>query len=54
MYAVHLPIRLMGKFDLKIFLLIIFATIIFVLISKILFGIVLKKYESGNNIALKS
>ena len=54
MYAVHLPIRLMGKFDIKIFLLIILATIIFVLIAKMLFSIVLKKYESGNNIALKS
>lgn len=54
MYAVHLPIRLMGKFDLKIFLLIIFATIFFVILAKILLDQVIKRYESGNNIALKS
>ena len=54
MYAVHLPITLMEKFDLKIFLLIVFATIFFVVLANILLNQVIKKYESGNNIALKS
>lgn len=54
MYAVHLPIRLMGKFDIKIFALVIFAMFIYVGIAKLMFNQVLKKYESGNNIALKS
>lgn len=53
MYAVHLPIKLLGKFDIKIFMLIIIAMMIFIGISKALFGAVLKRYESGNNIALK-
>ena len=54
MYAVHLPIKLIGKFDLKIFFMIIIAMVIYVMIAKILFNEVIKRYESGNNIALKN
>lgn len=54
MYAVHLPIKLLGKFDIKIFAIIILAMIIFIGIAKFMFNQVLRKYESGNNIALKS
>lgn len=54
MYAVHLPIKLLGQFDIKIFALIIVAMTIFVFIAWLLFKQVLKKYESGNNISLKS
>ena len=54
MYAVHLPIKLIGKFDIKVFAMIIIAMTIYIIIAKILFGEVIKRYESGNNIALKN
>lgn len=53
MYAVHFPIRLMEKFDLKIFILVIVVMNIYILIAKYIFSKVLEKYESGNNIAMK-
>lgn len=52
-YVVHFPIQLVKKFDLKMFLCVILATIFFASISIILFYKSLKKYESGNNIAMK-
>lgn len=54
MYTTHLPIKLMGKFNIKVFILIIIAMFIYIVVAKLMFNQVLKRYESGNNIALKS
>ena len=54
MYAVHLPIKLLGNFNIKLFLLIIIVMFIFIIIAKSIFNKVLKEYESGNNISLKA
>ena len=52
-YVSHLPIKLLGNFDIKLFLLLICATIALVMLSTFVFYTSLKKYESGNNIAMK-
>ena len=52
-YVVHLPIKLIGKFDLKIFLIVILAAIFYFILARTIFYKSIKKYESGNNIAMK-
>lgn len=52
-YISHLPIKLLGKFDLRVFLLILGVTLLYVVIANIVFYKALEKYESGNNIAMK-
>lgn len=52
-YVSHLPIRLIGNFDIKLFLLLIGATLFLAFLSSVVFYSSLKKYESGNNIAMK-
>ena len=44
---------LKGNFDIKIFMLVLFATIFFASFAVIIFYKALEKYESGNNIAMK-
>lgn len=52
-YMVHLPIKLIGNFNIYGFLLVILATIIYVLIAGMLFRKVLNRYESGNSMGMK-
>lgn len=52
-YVVHLPIKLIGNFDLKIFLIVILATVFYFLLARTIFYKSIKKYESGNNMAMK-
>lgn len=52
-YVIHLPIKLIGKFDLKIFFIVILATIFYFLIARIIFYKSIKRYESGNNMSMK-
>lgn len=52
-YIVHMPIKLLSKFDIRIFGLILIVTLIYSFISLKFFYYILKKYESGNNIAMK-
>lgn len=52
-YVSHLPIKLMNNFDIKMFLVLVVATIIFSVLAVVFFYSSLKKYESGNNIAMK-
>ncbi len=54
MYAIHIPIKLLGKFNIKLFILVVIVMFIYVVIAKFIFNKVLRKYESGNNISLKS
>lgn len=54
MYAVHLPIKLLGKFSIKIFMMIIAAMLVYLIFAKLLFREVIKRYESGNSITLKN
>ena len=52
-YVVYFPIQLVKAFDIKIFMLVLFATIFFASLAVIIFYKALEKYESGNNIAMK-
>lgn len=52
-YMVHLPIKLIGNFNIYGFLAVILATIIYSSISIFVFKKVLVKYESGNSMAMK-
>lgn len=52
-YVIHLPIKLMEKFDIKIFLFVIFMTIIYFSIAMFIFYKSINKYESGNNMSMK-
>ncbi len=52
-YVSHLPIKLLGNFDIKIFLFLLSATLFLAIISYFFFYVSIKKYESGNNIAMK-
>lgn len=52
-YMVHLPIKLIGNFNIWGFLLILFATIVYVIIAIGIFKKVLNRYESGNSMAMK-
>lgn len=52
-YVSHLPIKLMSSFDIKSFLILVGATIIISVLAVVVFYSSLKKYESGNNIAMK-
>lgn len=52
-YIAYLPIKLIYDFNLINFIILIIATIIYVLIAIVMFKKVLKNYESGNTMALK-
>lgn len=52
-YISHLPIKLLGNFDIKLLIILLSATILYALISSYIFYKSLNKYESGNNIAMK-
>ena len=52
-YIVHMPIRFINQFNYSYLLIIIIATIILAIITNLIFNFALKKYESGNNIALR-
>lgn len=52
-YVSHIPIKLLGNFDIKLFLLLLIATVFLILLAIIVFYKSLNKYESGNNIAMK-
>lgn len=52
-YVIHLPIKLIGKFDLKIFFIVILTTIFYFLLARIIFYKSIKRYESGNNMSMK-
>ena len=52
-YIVHLPIKLIQSFSITKFLILIFALVIYVIISIVLFKNALKNYESGNAMVLK-
>ncbi len=52
-YMVHLPIRIIYKFNPSYLLAVVIATIFFVVAANLMFKLALKKYESGNNIALR-
>lgn len=52
-YVIHLPMKLIGNFNIKIFLIIIIATLFYFMLSRMIFYKSIKKYESGNNIAMK-
>jgi len=53
-YIVHLPIKLIGKFNITNFLILIFAIIVYLTIAVVIFKKALKNYESGNAMALKA
>ncbi len=52
-YISHLPIKLLGKFDGRIFLWICLMTVVYTMMAIIIFYQSLKRYESGNHIAMK-
>lgn len=52
-YIAHIPIILLERFNIKLFLILILATIILLSLAILVFYKSLKKYESGNNIAMK-
>ena len=52
-YVSHLPLKLISNFNIKWFLLLIIATIFIAILAIVVFYASLKKYESGNNIAMK-
>ena len=52
-YVSYIPIKLLNKFDLKIFLILIIATVFYSAFAIKVFYKSLEKYESGNNIAMK-
>ncbi len=52
-YVAHIPLKLLGNFDIKIFLFLILATIFYISFASFVFYKSLTKYESGNNIAMK-
>lgn len=52
-YMTHLPIKLIGKFNIFGFLLVLFATMVYIILAIMMFKKVLSKYESGNSMAMK-
>lgn len=52
-YVAHVPIKLLGNFDIKLFIILLAVTLFLAIISSFIFYKSLKKYESGNNIAMK-
>ena len=52
-YIVHLPIKLIQSFSITKFLILIFAFVIYLIVSIVLFKNALKNYESGNAMVLK-
>lgn len=53
-YMVHMPIKILFNFNFKYLVIIIIATIFFAVAANLMFKFAMKKYESGNNIALRS
>lgn len=52
-YVAHIPIMLLELFNIKLFLVLLLATIVLLSLSIFVFYKSIKKYESGNNIAMK-
>ena len=52
-YIAHLPIKIIKNFDFKLLVLVIGISIFIITFSILFFYSILKKYESGNNIAMK-
>lgn len=52
-YMVHIPIKIIEKFNISSFFIILLVTIILICISSCIFKLAMRKYESGNNIALR-
>jgi ABC-2 type transport system permease protein len=52
-YIVHLPIKIINIFSLKSFAVVTIVAAIWCLIAIVFFYQAIKKYESGNNIAMK-
>lgn len=52
-YIVHLPIQIIHKFNIIKFLILLIATIIYIIIAKTIFKVALNRYESGNAIIMK-
>lgn len=52
-YIVYIPIKLLGSFNIKYFLLLIIITILLIVTAIIVFNKALKNYESGNSMTLK-
>jgi len=52
-YVVYIPIRILENFDIKLLLAIILFTIFLSIFTMYVFKRAMKKYESGNSIALK-
>lgn len=52
-YLVYMPIRILENFDIKLLIAIILFTIFISLFTTLVFKKAMKKYESGNSIAMK-
>jgi len=52
-YILYIPARLLEKFELPLFLILLSAASILVVITSKLFNLVLKRYESGNSMSMK-
>lgn len=52
-YIVHLPIQIIHKFNIIQFSILIIATIIYIIIARVIFKEALNRYESGNAMILK-
>ena len=52
-YVVYIPIRILNNFDIKLLLAIILFTILLTVFTAYVFKKAMKKYESGNSIAMK-
>jgi len=52
-YVVYIPIRILENFDIKLLLAIILFTIFLSIFTAFVFKKAMKKYESGNSIAMK-
>ncbi len=52
-YVIHLPIKLMENFNIKIFMIVILSAIFYAMLAGFIFNKSIQKYESGNNIVMK-
>lgn len=52
-YMVHIPIKIIEKFNIISFIIVFVVTIILICISSCIFKLAMRKYESGNNITLR-
>ena len=52
-YISHLPIKILANFDIKLLIIVICSAIALMTCAIVFFYSILKRYESGNNIAMK-